>query len=77
MSACFTRIATELLVPGATPALEVNVCADPASVEVMHHGRMVTIMRNQNQSNSVDPDFARLRTNIHHSAFSLVSWCLA
>jgi hypothetical protein len=32
---------------------------DLASVDVMHHGRKVTIMRNQNQSNSVSPEFAR------------------
>ena len=31
-----------------TPALEVNISADLASVDVMHLGRLVTIMRNQN-----------------------------
>lgn len=50
---------TELPVPGAAPALEVNITAAVASVDVMHHGRKVMIMRNQNQSNSVDPDFAK------------------
>ena len=44
---------------GAAPALEVNISADLASVEVMHHGRKVTIMRNQNQGNPVNPDFAK------------------
>ncbi len=50
---------TELLVPGEAPALEVNITAGLASVDVIHHGRKVTIMRNQNQSNSVNPDFAK------------------
>jgi hypothetical protein len=40
---------TALLVPGAAPALDVNITAALASVDVMHHGRKVTIMRNQNQ----------------------------
>ena len=46
-------------VPGAAVALEVNISADLASVEVMHHGRMVTIMRNQDQGNSINPEFAQ------------------
>lgn len=29
--------------PGASPDLEVNISADLASVEVMHHGRRVVI----------------------------------
>ena len=41
------------------PALEVNISADLASVDVMHHGRMVTIMRNQNQDNSINPEYAK------------------
>lgn len=41
------------------PDLEVNITADLASVDVMHHGRKVTIMRNQNQGNIVNPDFAK------------------
>ena len=45
--------------PGAAAALEVNISADLASVEVMHHGRKVTIMRNQDQSNSINPEYAR------------------
>lgn len=54
-----TALPTELRVPGAAPALEVNITAALASVEVMHHGRKVTIMRNQNQRNMVNPDFAQ------------------
>jgi rhodanese-related sulfurtransferase len=37
----------------------VNISADLASVEVMHQGRKVTIMRNQDQSNSINPEFAK------------------
>ena len=54
-----TALPAELLVPGTASALEVNISTDLASVDVMHHGRKVTIMRNQNQSNSVNPDFAK------------------
>jgi len=46
-------------VPGAAPVLEVNISADLASVEVMHQGRKVTIMRNQDQGNSINPEFAK------------------
>jgi hypothetical protein len=54
-----TESPAELSVAGVVPALEVNISADVASVDVMHHGRKVTIMRNQNQSNSINPEFAR------------------
>ena len=50
---------TGLLVPDAAPALDVNITAVLASVDVMHHGRKVTIMRHQNQNNTVNPDFAK------------------
>ncbi len=53
-----TALPTELLVPGAASALEVNIGTDLASVDVMHQGRKVTIMRNQNQGNAINPDFA-------------------
>jgi rhodanese-related sulfurtransferase len=45
--------------PGASPVLGVNISAVLASVAVMHHGRKVTIMRNQDQNNTVHPDFAK------------------
>lgn len=54
-----TALPTELPVPGAALALEVNITAALASVDVMHHGRKITIMRNQDQSNSVNPDYAK------------------
>ncbi len=53
-----TALPAELSVHGVASALEVNISADLASVDVMHHGRKVTIMRNQNQSNPVNPEFA-------------------
>ena len=49
----------EALPPGAAATLEVNISADLASVEVMHHGRKVKIMRNQNQSSTINPEFAK------------------
>jgi rhodanese-related sulfurtransferase len=49
----------ELPAPDASSALEVNISADLASVAVMHHGRKVTIMRNQDQDNSINPEFAQ------------------
>ncbi|WP_313953715.1 rhodanese-like domain-containing protein [Accumulibacter sp.] len=47
------------LAPDASSALQVNISADLASVDVMHHGRRVTIMRNQDQDNSINPEFAQ------------------
>jgi rhodanese-related sulfurtransferase len=43
----------------ASPVLDVNITADLASVEVMHDGQQITIMRNQNQTNVVNPEFAK------------------
>ena len=54
-----TALPTGLIVPGTSQALGVNITAALASVDVMHHGRKVTIMRNQNQNNTVNPDFAK------------------
>jgi hypothetical protein len=45
--------------PSASLALEVNITVDLASVDVTHDGQKVTIMRNQNQANVVNPDFAK------------------
>lgn len=45
--------------PGASPPLEVNITVDLASVDVMHDGQKVTIARNQNQDNLVNPGFAK------------------
>jgi rhodanese-related sulfurtransferase len=45
-------------VPSAATVLEVNISAALATVDVMHEGRMVTIMRNQDQENTIDPEYA-------------------
>ena len=54
-----TALPTDLPGPGAAQPLDVNITAALASVDVMHHGRKVTIMRNQNQSNTVNPELAK------------------
>ena len=53
-----TALPAELSVPGDESSLDVNICADLGSIDVMHLGLKLTIMRNQNQSNTVNPDFA-------------------
>ena len=54
-----SALPTEVLAPGAASTLEVNISTDLASVEVTHHGRKVKIMRNQDQSNTVNAEFAK------------------
>jgi rhodanese-related sulfurtransferase len=53
------RSSVGLAASDAAPVLEVNISADLASVDVMHHGRMVTIMRNQDQGNVINPEYAK------------------
>jgi rhodanese-related sulfurtransferase len=48
-----------LALPMAASALDVNITADLPSVDVMHGGQKVTIMRNQDQKNTINPDFAK------------------
>ncbi len=48
-----------LAVPMAASALDVNITADTPSVDIMHGDQKVTIMRNQNQNNTISPDFAK------------------
>jgi hypothetical protein len=43
----------------AAPVLEVNISADLASVDVMHHGRRVTIIRNQDQGNLINSEYVK------------------
>ena len=43
----------------AADKIAVKINADIASVDVMHNGRKVTIMRNQDQKNTVNPAFSR------------------
>ena len=39
--------------------IEVNITRAMASVDVMHDGKKVTITRNQDQKNTVNPDFSK------------------
>ncbi|NOR20097.1 MAG: rhodanese-like domain-containing protein [Xanthomonadales bacterium] len=39
--------------------VEVKITPDMASVDVMHNGKKTTIMRNQDQKNTVNPAFAK------------------
>jgi len=43
--------------------LKVKITRDIASVDVMHNGKKVTIQRNQNNKNNVDPRFAKTSRN--------------
>jgi rhodanese-related sulfurtransferase len=59
-----TLLATSTLfasfaMPMAASALDVNLTADLPSVDIMHGGQKVTIMRNQDQNNTINPDFAK------------------
>ncbi len=40
-------------------ALDVKITADLPSVDVLHGGQKVTIMRNQDEKNTLNPDFAK------------------
>lgn len=44
--------------PGAKLALQVNISADLASVDVLHQGKKVTIVRDQDECNTVNANFA-------------------
>ena len=48
-----------VFLPGMPLALEVNITADLPSVQVLHNGQKVTVMRNQNPDNSINPAFAK------------------
>ncbi|MGE5770944.1 MAG: rhodanese-like domain-containing protein [Hyphomicrobiales bacterium] len=50
---------TSLALPMTASALDVNLTADLPSVDVMHGGKKVTIMRNQDEKNTINPDFAK------------------
>jgi len=50
---------TGLLLSGMSLALDVKITADLPSVQVLHNGQKVTIMRNQNLNNRINPIFAR------------------
>jgi hypothetical protein len=44
--------------PAAVHALDVRITPEIETVEVMHAGKMVTIMRNQSPDNRVNPEYA-------------------
>lgn len=51
--------AVSLCCSAAVLALDVNITADLPSLDVTHDGAKVTIQRNQDQGNTVNPDFAQ------------------
>jgi rhodanese-related sulfurtransferase len=54
-----STLLTTFAMSTAVSALDVNIAADLPSVDVMHGGQKATIMRNQNQDNTVNPAFAK------------------
>lgn len=54
-----TTLFTAFVLSTAASALDVNLTADLPSVDVMHGDQKVTIMRNQDQKNTINPDFAK------------------
>lgn len=48
-----------LLACGTAGALEVALTADRESIQVLHHGRMVTVQRNQDPEHTVDTVWAK------------------
>lgn len=54
-------VTTALLISAtafAADTMTVKITPDTASVDVLHKGKKITIMRNQNESNTVSPDFS-------------------
>jgi len=58
-SFAMTVLITILFLPDMLFALDVNITAELPSVQVLHNAQKVTIMRNQNQNNLINPAFAR------------------
>ena len=52
-------LAMSLSIAGVAYAADVNITPSMESVTVMHGGAKTTIMRNQNQKNTVNPAFAK------------------
>jgi len=52
-------IAATLAAPAAAADIAVKITSGVGSVDVMHKGETVTIMRNQDQKNTVNPAFAK------------------
>ena len=47
-----------LFLMGPANALDVQITTDMGSIDVMHDGKKVTIMRNQDGTNTINPDYA-------------------
>ena len=56
-------ISTMLFAIGQVHALDVQITAEIPSVDVVNNGEKVTIMRNQDTSNTINPDFAKTSRN--------------
>lgn len=56
-------ILTMLFAIGQVHALDVQITAEIPSVDVVNNGEKVTIMRNQDTSNTINPDFAKTSRN--------------
>ncbi len=52
-------LALALPLPAAAGEMAVKINADIASVDIMHKGKKVKLMRNQDQKNTVNPAFAK------------------
>ncbi len=52
-------LTTGLIFSSTAFSAAVNITPDLESIDVMHGGKSVTIMRNQNQKNTVNPAFAK------------------
>lgn len=50
---------SSLFLIGPANALDVQITPDLASVDVMHNGKKVTIMRNQDTTNTINEDYAK------------------
>lgn len=70
--AAFT--AGSLMIPIGGMAGEVAITKGMLSVDVMHNGKKVTIMRNQDQKNTVIPAFAKPPGNALRSASNRRPW---
>jgi len=56
-------ILSTLLSIGQVYALDVQITPDMPSVDIVHNGEKVTIMRNQDTTNTINPDFAKTSRN--------------
>ena len=55
----YTLAVSLMLAVVASPALEVKITPEIESVKVIHNGKEVLIMRNQDQNNTLNPDYMK------------------